>query len=510
MNSIIAGFFAFFLFLYYLSSKLKTPKVKVPQQAGGAWPIIGHLHLLGASHQMPHEVLGAMADKYGPIFTIKVGVKPALVVSSWEVAKELYTIHDLAISSRPKFVASYIMGYDLAMFSQSPYGAYWREIRKIASLELLSRRRLELMKHVRVSEIKAFIRDLYKLWMEKKNDTGHVMVEMKQWFGELNLNVMLRMVAGKRYFGDSATSAELEEAEQCRNGMRELFRLLGLFVVADAVPLLRFLDLGGYEKEMKKTAKDIDLIIQGWLDDHRRKRNSGETTSDQDFIDVLLTTLNGVDKLGGYDIDDVLIAGSTDTTTIMLTWALALIMNDRNVLEKAQEELDIHVGKERKVKESDINNLVYLQAIVKETLRLYPAGQLGGPREFDEDCNVYGYHIPKGTRLIVNLWKLHRDPRIWPDPLEFKPERFLTTHKDIDVKGHDYELLPFGAGRRMCPGYTFGLQMLHLSLASLLQGFELSTPGNAPVDMTEDAGLTNMKATPFEVLLSPRLSPNLY
>lgn len=132
------------------------------------------------------------------------------------------------------------------------------------------------------------------------------MVEMKQWFGELNLNVMLRMVAGKRYFGDSATSAEIEEAEQCRNGMRELFRLLGLFVVADAVPLLRFLDLGGYEKEMKKTAKDIDVIIQGWLDDHRRKRNSGETTSDQDFIDVLLTTLNGVDKLGGYDIDDVI------------------------------------------------------------------------------------------------------------------------------------------------------------------------------------------------------------
>ena len=205
-----------------------------------------------------------------------------------------------------------------------------------------------------------------------------------------------------------------------------------------------------------------------------------------------------------------MIAGSTDTTTVMLTWALALIMNNRNVLEKAQEELDIHVGKERKVEESDINNLVYLQAIVKETLRLYPAGQLGGPREFDEDCTVYGYHIPKGTRLIVNLWKLHRDPRIWPDPLEFKPERFLTTHKDIDVKGQDYELLPFGAGRRMCPGYTFGLQMLHLPLASLLQGFELSTPGNVPVDMTEDAGLTNMKATPLEVLLTPRLSPNLY
>ena len=185
-------------------------------------------------------------------------------------------------------------------------------------------------------------------------------------------------------------------------------------------------------------------------------------------------------------------------------------MNNRHVLKKVQEELDFHVGKERQVDESDIAKLAYLQAIVKETLRLYPAAPLSGVREFTEDCTVCGYHISKGTRLMVNLWKIQRDPTIWVDPSEFRPERFLTTHKDFDVKGRHFGLIPFGAGRRLCPGIVFGVQMLHLVLARLLHGFGLSTPGTGPVDMTESAGLTNMKATPLEVLIAPRLASNLY
>ena len=205
-----------------------------------------------------------------------------------------------------------------------------------------------------------------------------------------------------------------------------------------------------------------------------------------------------------------LISGGADSTTVMLTWALSLLMNNRHVLKKVQEELDFHVGKERQVDESDIAKLAYLQAIVKETLRLYPAAPLSGVREFTEDCTVCGYHISKGTRLMVNLWKIQRDPAIWVDPSEFRPERFLTTHKDFDVKGRHLGLIPFGAGRRLCPGIVFGVQMLHLVLARLLHGFGLSTPGTGPVDMTESAGLTNMKATPLEVLIAPRLASNLY
>jgi cytochrome P450 len=115
-------------------------------------------------------------------------------------------------------------------------------------------------------------------------------------------------------------------------------------------------------------------------------------------------------------------------------------------MEKVKKELDIQVGKERCVNELDISKLVYLQAVVKETLKLYPAAPLLGPREFSENCTLGNFQVKKGTRLITNLWKIHTDPNVWPDPLEFNPERFLTTHKDVDFRGNHFELLPFGSG----------------------------------------------------------------
>ena len=200
-----------------------------------------------------------------------------------------------------------------------------------------------------------------------------------------------------------------------------------------------------------------------------------------------------------------MIAGGSDTSTVTLTWTIALLLNNHPVLKKVQDELDVQVGRERIVNESDISKLVYLQAIVKETLRLYPAGRLAGPCEFTENCIIGGYHVPKGTRLIMNVWKIQTDPRIWSDPLEFKPERFLTTHKNVDVRGQNFELLPFGSGRRVCPGISFALQMVHLALASFLHMYDISIPSDAKVDMTETVGLTNNKATPLEVLIKPRL-----
>jgi len=179
-------------------------------------------------------------------------------------------------------------------------------------------------------------------------------------------------------------------------------------------------------------------------------------------------------------------------------------------MEKAKEEIDMHIGKDGYIRESDTSKLVYLQAIVKETLRLYPPAPLSSPREFTENCTLGGYHIKKGTRLMHNLWKMHRDPSVWSDPLEFKPERFLTTHKDVDLRGHHFELLPFGSGRRICAGMSLGLHMIHFTLANVLHSFDISNPSAEPIDMTEFFGFTNTRATPLEVLVKPRLSPNYY
>ncbi|CAJ1929820.1 unnamed protein product [Sphenostylis stenocarpa] len=489
-------------------------KICSAPQAGGAWPIIGHLHLFG-SHQHTHKTLGMMAEKHGPIFTIKLGSYKVLVLSSWEMAKECFTVHDRAFSTRPCVAASKLMGYNYAMFGFTPYGPYWREMRKLATIELLSNHRLELLKSTRTSELEAATKDLYKLWAREGCPNGGILVDMKQWFGDLAHNIVLRMVKGKPYYG---ASDDYAEAKRYKKTMRDCMSLFGVFVLSDAIPFLRWLDINGYEKAMKRTASELDPLVEGWLEEHKRERGfSVNGKEEQDFMDVMLNVLQDK-EISGYDSDTVikatclnLILAGSDTTMITLIWVLSLLLNHQIELEKAQDELDTYIGKDRNVEESDITKLVYLQAIVKETMRMYPPSPLITLRAAMEDCTFScGSHVPAGTHLMVNAWKIHRDGRVWSDPHDFKPERFLTSHNDVDVKGKNYEFVPFGSGRRACPGDSLALRVVHLTLARLLHSFTVALPSNKVVDMTESVGLTNLKATPLEVLLTPRLDTKLY
>ncbi|XVE55974.1 hypothetical protein DITRI_Ditri03aG0200400 [Diplodiscus trichospermus] len=513
---VICTIFAFPIFLFSLLWISKSVignrnKKRSAPEAGGSWPVIGHLHLLGG-HTPPHIVLSNMAKKHGPIFTIKLGVHRALVVNDYETAKDCLTTNDRAFASRPKTLALEFLSYNQAMFGFAPYGPYWRQLRKLATLELLSNYRLERLTHVRQSEIKLSVQELYQLWNEKKDRTEKILVEMKQWFKKVTLNVILRMIAGKRI----PSSGNDSESEKWTKALKDFFDLGGKFVISDALPYLRWLDIGGDERFMKKVRKELDEVAQGWLEDHKRKRSisADKLKDDEDFMDVMLSSPTDTGK---HDADTVnkatcltLILAGSDTTMVTLTWALSLLLNNRDALKKAQEELDIHVGRDKPVEESDIKKLVYLEAIIKETLRLYPPGPLSVPHESMEDCVVSGYHIPAGTRLFINIYNIHRDPRVWSDPCEFQPERFLTTYKDFDVRGRNFELIPFGSGRRMCPGVSFALQVLQLTLASLLQGFELGTPSDKPVNMSETIGMTNLNGTRLEVFVTPRLPASCY
>ncbi|KAK3231503.1 hypothetical protein Dsin_003384 [Dipteronia sinensis] len=507
-TSVLAAIIASVIILCSLLLTNRSKLKREAPEAGGAWPVVGHLHLLGGP-EPAHRVLGNMADKYGPIFTVKMGVHRALVVSNWEIAKECLTTNDKVFANRPKTMAMEILGYNFSIIGFSPYGPYWRQARKIATLELLSNHQLEKLKHVREYEMKTSLKELYELWAKKRSHCSNkVLIEMNRWFEDATLNVILKLIVGKR-----CGAQEGEEISGCwKEELTSFFKLSGKFLVSDALPFLRWLDIGGDEKSMKKIAKELDIVVQEWLEEHKKKRASGETKEDEDFMDVMMTILQYHAQLfPGRDVDTTMILAATDTTTVTLTWALTLLLNHRDILKNAQNELDTQVGSERQVKESDIKNLVYLQAILKETMRLYPAGPLSIPHESMQDCTVSGYHIPAQTRLLVNLWKIHRDPTVWSDPCEFQPERFLTTHKDFDVRGQNYEYMPFSSGRRMCPGVSFALQVSQLTLASLIHGFDFETQSNEEeVDTSEGIGLTFVKAIPLQVLLSPRLSTSLY
>ncbi|XLS66987.1 hypothetical protein HN51_018010 [Arachis hypogaea] len=291
-----------FLFLFR-RSKLSGGR-REPPLAAGAWPIIGHLPLFAASRP-PHKTLGAMADKYGSLFTIKIGSQRAVVINNWKTAKECFTTNDVTLSSRPSnLIAVERLAYKGAMFPFAPNHLYWREMRRIANQELLSNKRVELLGPVRVSEVESSIKALFKKWEDEKNESGYVAVEMKKWFGELIITTILRVFSGKRYLGGDSGSSE--EGRRCLKALREFVQQLGMILVGDAVPWLRWVDLGGHEKAMKETAKELDAICGKWLEEHRMKRVLEEDGRSQDFIDVMLSVLDGTDELAGYDVDTII------------------------------------------------------------------------------------------------------------------------------------------------------------------------------------------------------------
>ena len=281
--------------LFFKSRTTNKKKTCNAPQAGGALPIIGHLHILGG-RQLTHKTLGAMADKYGPVFTLRLGSHRALVLSSWEMARECFTVHDKVLSTRPSMAASKLLGYNYAMFGIAPYGSYWREVRKIATVELL--------KHKQAAELESMMKEAYKLWVRKGSAESGALVDMKEWFGDLTLNVAIRLVGGKRYFGTNADVDE-ESARGVQKVMREILYLFGVFVLSDALPFLGWLDINGYEKRMKRAAKELDSLLGGWLEEHKHQRlTERKKEEEQDFMDVMLNNLEDA-KISGYDADTV-------------------------------------------------------------------------------------------------------------------------------------------------------------------------------------------------------------
>ncbi|KAM3731620.1 hypothetical protein ACB098_12G178100 [Castanea mollissima] len=509
-----AGFFLLALLYNQWRVRIGSHKIKgmLAPEPSGALPIIGHLHKLRGQNPIA-RTLGAMADKVGPIFMIRLGMKPALVISSHEAVKECFTTNDKAFAARPMSSQGKHLGYNYAVFGFSSYGKYWLKIRKLIKLELLSSRRLETLKNVQAFEVETVIKDLYALC--KSNEGNQAKVVISEWVERLTFNIITKMIAGKRYF-DNFNHGNDGEAQRIGKNIKAFMYTAGVPIISDLIPFLGCFDLLGQVKSMKRIARELDSVAGSWIEEHSMRRLRGSEPTDKlDFIDVMLSEIE--DDAYGHKRETIikatamsLILGGFETSSLNLTWLLSILLNNKHALKQAQEELDLKVGRDRWVDDHDIKDLVYIQAIVKETLRLYPPSPLSVPHEATEDCHVCGYYVPKGTRLLVNVWKLHRDPRIWEDPKKFLPERFLTSHASIDASGQHFEFIPFGSGRRFCPGYTIALQVSYLSVARLLQGFEFTTPSNMPVDMTEGLGITLPKATPLEALLTPRLASRLY
>ncbi|CAN1808779.1 Desmethyl-deoxy-podophyllotoxin synthase [Linum perenne] len=425
----------------------KRKKSKLPP---GPWklPVIGNLHqLIG---DLPHRRLRDLAAKHGPdMMHVQLGELSHVVISSPEAAKQM--------------LGPCIFYYGFKDVAFAPYGEQWRQMRKLCVLELLSSKRVLSFRHIREEEVSNLVESL--------NCSSNKLVDVSSMVVKLSGFVTSRAAVGK--------VAELSDAF--------------LAVIDNISDVLS--GLHGFKGKVEKMHKASDLILEQIIDEHKSKRRLSK--DDEDLVDVLLN-LQESQNLGIPITMDVIkaivlemfIAG-IETSSTTIGWVMSEIINDQRVLRTVQEEVRQVFKNTGNVEEARLNELKYLDMAISEGLRLHPPGPLLIPRENVETVKLSnGYEIPAKTTVMVNAWAINRDPRYWKEPEKFYPERFLDC--STDYKGNDFEFIPFGAGRRMCPGILFGMVIVKLALANLFFHFNWRLPGGLElerIDMTESFGL---------------------
>ncbi|KAM3299223.1 hypothetical protein ACQJBY_040614 [Aegilops geniculata] len=500
--------------VWHLRSHGSGSGAKLPLPPGPrGWPVLGNLPQLGAK---PHHTMAALARQHGPLFRLRFGSAEVVVAASAKVAGSFLRGHDANFSDRPPNSGAEHVAYNYQDLVFAPYGARWRALRMLCALHLFSARAIDALGAVRQDEARLMVSHL--LSASSSPAQG---VAIGQEANVCATNALARAAVGRRVIGDGVG----ESAREFKGMVIELMQLAGVFNIGDFVPALRWLDPQGVVAKMKRLHRRYDRIMDGFISE--REHLAGEEEG-KDLLSIMLAKMRqplladaGEDgiKFTETNIKALLLnlfTAGTDTTSSTVEWALAELIRHPNALKQLQREVDDAVGTSHLVTEADLPRLTFLTAVIKETFRLHPSTPLSLPRVAAEDCEVDGYHVPKGTTLLVNVWAIGRDPASWgADALEFRPARFLPggSHETVDVKGGDYELIPFGAGRRICAGLSWGLRIVTLMTATLVHAFDWSlVDGMTPdkLDMEEAYGLTLRRAVPLLVQPMPRLLPSAY
>ncbi|XP_020081085.1 cytochrome P450 71A1-like [Ananas comosus] len=468
-------------------------------------PVIGNLHQLG---RRPHLSLRRLALAYGPVLRLTLGAVPTVVVSSARAAREVLRTHDLALCSRPQTYAARHLFYGCTDIAFAPYGAYWRHVRKLCILELLSARRVEAFAPARAAEAARMV--------SRVAAADGATVNLSKVLARYANGVVCRATFGRDF---------LEGGEYERHGFEGMLadyqELLGGFSLGDFYPGSAMLEelagrATGAKARLETTFRRFDRLFDEVIEEHLQRKRRGaeeeEEEEEKDLVDVLLE-LQGSEGLEmPLTRDNVkavildMFAAGTDTTFIALDWGMTELLLNPKAMTKARHEVRSIVGDQRLVSEAHITRMHYLKAVVKETLRLHPPAPLLVPRESMQKVKIDSYDVPAKTRVFVNAWAIGRDPEAWGDPERFDPERFVGSL--VDYKGQDFELIPFGAGRRGCPAIAFGAASTEVALAQLLHSFDWELPpGVRPedLDLDEVFGITMHRRDDLEVVAKPHI-----
>ncbi|KAK8943201.1 Premnaspirodiene oxygenase [Platanthera zijinensis] len=466
---------AFLLKRFYIHTDSYAPNNLPP----GPWklPIIGNVHQLIGEH--PHRRLRSLANTYGPLLHLKLGEINLIVITSAELVREVFKTHDLKFASRPKLAAGKIILYDNADFGLAPYGKVWSQLRKICTVELLSQKRVKSFAFIREEEGRNLV--------EKIRAEAGSPVNLSKLISYSANTGIARAVFGK----------DNPHKESFLLGVKKTFKYLSGFEMVDMLPSWSFLaEITGSASGMMKVHRELDAIVREIIEEHQAK-NFEEDDVDEDLVDVLLR----LQKHGQLDFSltienikgvilDLFLAG-TDSTSVTLQWVMTELIRHPEIMQKAQQEIRNMMDGKKKIEDEDIAKLPYLNQIIKETLRLHPTGPLLVPRLCRESVELAGYTVPVESRIVINAWAIMRDPIYWENPESFRPERF--DECGADFGSANFEFIPFGGGRRVCPGMQFAVASVGCLLAHLLFYFNWELPqGKRPqeLDTEEDFGIT--------------------
>ncbi|OEL15591.1 Geraniol 8-hydroxylase [Dichanthelium oligosanthes] len=430
--------------------------------------------------------------------SLRLGSVTTVVVSSPEAAREFLQKHDAVFANRS--VPDAVGDHARNSVPWLPHSTRWRALRKIMATELFAPHRLDALQDLRREKVQELVDHVGRLAVEGTAvDVGRVAFTTV-------LNLLSRTIfsCDLTSLDDHGASKEFQEV------VTEIMETAGSPNLSDFFPALAVVDAQRLRRRLARLFARLHQVFDAEVDRRLQVRDAGGKPRKNDFLDLLLDATGGGLSTAGLDRDTLrsffadLFAAGSDTSSSTVEWAMVELLRNPVSMTKLCNELVLVIGSRRKIEESDIGQLPYLQAVIKETFRLHPPVPLLLPRQAEAATEIMGYIIPKGARVLVNVWAMGQDKDIWPQPEKFMPERFLESM--IDFRGADFELIPFGAGRRICPGMALGTRMIHLVLASLLNQFKWRLPAEAErngVDMAEKFGVTLKKASPLCAIATP-------
>lgn len=491
--------FLLLLLLYKIYNRLRFNLPPGPRPL----PVVGNLYDV---KPVRFRCYTDWAKQYGPIISVWFGSTLNVVVSNTELAREVLKEHDQSLADRHRSRSAAKFSRDGKDLIWADYGPHYVKVRKVCTIELFSPKRLESLRPIREDEVSAMVEDVFNNCTNPEKYGKSL--RLREFLGAVSFNNITRLAFGKRFVNSDGVLDEqgLEFKAIVANGLK----LGASLAMAEHIPWLRWM-FPLEEEAFAKHGARRDRLTRAIMDEHTTARTLSGNVQNH-FVDALLTLKDKYDLSEDTIIGllwDMITAGM-DTTAISVEWAMAEIVRSPRVQKKVQEELDKVIGVKRIMTENDFSNLPYLQCVVKEAMRLHPPTPLMLPHRSNANVKIGGYDIPKGSNVHVNVWAVARDPAVWKNPEEFRPERFL--EEDIDMKGHDLRLLPFGAGRRVCPGAQLGINLVTSMLGHLLHHFEWTVgpeKKKEEIDMSESPGLVSYMKTPLEAVATPRLNSKL-